>query len=406
MQSTGTISLLSGAFAPSDPMETAAFAAAVLLLCTLVILGAWLLYMRRGPAAARQPIVAPTPRPLIAFAEQQRSESWGARSSASGISERGSPIKERSIESLQRRLSIMERLGQLLMEARDSSDVREQIVLAFVDELGCERGSLWELGREGDYFLAQSEVRAPDDPGGSFLGRQVTLPGEPLLAELEGRSEPLMISEQRTEALGRLLGERTMASFQPRSLMMVPLRQFNRLIGFLMVDKPEGRAAFDQADVEVAQSAARFAALVLENLRNRIEDQERGGRMTALAKLAATLTTRHRLEDVLSEIVEQGRALARSTTCTVLLVEEDETLRLAAQVGLGEFNSDLRLPLSNPTVASFIRRDAPLLVEDVDRDMPQLRNLLVREDVKAIQVFPLRVDHSVIGVLTLSYAKR
>lgn len=307
------------------------------------------------------------------------------------------------MENLERRVEVMDRLGRLMGEARDSSDVRQQIVLAFVKALDCRRASLWELSDEGSHFLASSEVRPPEGGGTSVVGDQVAKAGEELLEKLARGNGPMLIGEAEGEVLGDLLGEVDLDSNTRLSVMLVPLQHFDRMIGFLTLDDPVGREAFHRGDLEVAKSAATYAALVLANLQTRIAEQERGGHMTGLAQLAATLTTRHNLDGVLPEIVTHGRALAHCETCAVLLVEDDETLTLAAQVGLGEVESDVRLPLSQPAVSAFIQRDAPLIVEDIDRDRPELRPLVVRPDIKSVQVFPLRVASSVIGVLALGY---
>jgi GAF domain-containing protein len=304
---------------------------------------------------------------------------------------------------LERRVDVMETLGRLMTEVRDSADVREQIVVAFVDALGCQRGSLWELAPEGGYYVALSEAHAPDDHAGSVVGRQVTLAGNLLLHRMIERARPTPILEEHREMLLELVGVEAVADGTPEAAVLVPLFHFSLLFGFLLLQGRKAAGPFDEEDLAIANAAATYSALVLENLRNRIAEQQRGERMAALARLSATLTTRHNLDEVLPEIVLQGAALARSATCTVLLVEDDATLLLAAQVGLGEDQGEVRLPLSNPIVEEFIRLDMPLIVEDIDRDRPDLRTILVRQDVRSIHLFPLRVAGTVIGVLTLSY---
>ena len=302
-----------------------------------------------------------------------------------------------------RRLEMMETLGRLIVEARDSDDVRDQIVVAFVEGLGCQRASLWELAAEGGYFVARSEVRPPDDPGGSVVGIQVTMPGEPLLTRLAAGAQPLLIGEQERGLVADLIGEKVLATYDLGTLLVVPLFHFAQLIGFLLVDQPDSSDGFVEEDLRLAQAAASYSALVLENLRNRIAEQQRGERMTALARLAATITTRHSLSELLPEIVRHGAALARSATCTVMLVDDDNTLRLAAQAGLPEPDDELRIPLSDPLIAAFIEQDAPLVIEHVDRQLPDIRRLLRRPDVMAVQILPLRVAGTTIGALTLGY---
>ncbi len=388
---------------PFMPGELTAVETAVLLLTPLLGLVAWLLlnYLRkRSRLHATVGILRYLPVKSVPGRGTGRLVP-ATQDAAAGT--KAPSVEEASVEILKRRVEVMDRLGRLMVEARDSSDVRQQIVLAFVEGLNCRRGSLWELTKAGSYFLATSEVRPPEGAGASVVGSQMGLKGEPLLERLASRAVPMLIDEGDPEVIGALVGDPDLGSYDRHSVMLVPLLHFNRVIGLLALDDPIGRGSFQREDVEVARSAATYSALVLENLRVRIADQERGGRMTALARLAATLTTRHDLDEVLPEIVHQGRALVHSATCALLLVEDDGSLRLAAQVGLDEEQGEIRLPLSEPAVAAFIQRDAPLIVEDIDRDRPELRALAVRPDIKSVQVFPLRVATTVIGVLALGY---
>lgn len=308
--------------------------------------------------------------------------------------------------SLRRRVEVMENLGRLMVEARDASDVREQILVACMQSVQCQRGSLWEVASGGGAFVAQSEVRRQWEENRSVLGQRVGAPPERLLHRLRRGSGPVLVEGELRGHLAEILAPSILDHLDPTSLLLVPLFHFNQLIGFLLLDQPESRESFGDSDLEVAGAAANYAALVLENLQNRIEEQERVDRMAALAELAATLTIRHSLEEVLKVITEHGAALTRSQTCTILLVEPDSALHLAAAIGLGESVGEVRIPLDDPTVQDFIREDGPVIVEDIDRDQPSLRRLLVRPDVKSIHLFPLWVAGTVFGVLTLGYRHR
>lgn len=305
-----------------------------------------------------------------------------------------------------RQLEVLQVLGRLMLEARDSSDLRKQIVSTFLHALRCQAGSLWELAPEGGVFIAQSEIRPPKAGKASVLDSHIAARGEPLLQTMARTRRPFPFSEYEDQATDSPLDRIILESYDPSRLLVVPLFYFTLLIGFLLLDQPDAREAFTPADIELALESSSYSALVLESMRNRIAEGERGERMRALARLSATLTIRHELSQVMPEIVRQGAALTGSATCTILLVEDEENLRVAQQYGLDDSASDLRFPLDNPIVANFVQQDAPIIAEDIDRDLPQLRQLLVREDLHSMYVFPLKVASSVIGALTLGFTYR
>jgi diguanylate cyclase (GGDEF)-like protein len=305
-----------------------------------------------------------------------------------------------------RQLEALQVLGRLMLEARDSSDLRQQIVSVFLHALRCQAGSLWELAERGGAYVALAEIQPPSSGRAPVVGVQIADSGEPLLREMVNSRRPYHYADYSGEGEKTTLDSYILESYDPASLLVVPLFHFASLIGFLLLDQPDARDAFTPDDIELALETSSYSALVLESMRNRIAEGERGERMRALARLSATLTTRHDLSQVLPEIVSQGAALLGSTTCTILLVEDDESLRLAAQHGLDESSIGLQFPLTNPLVASFVQQDAPIVAEDIDRDLPQLRQMLVRDDLRSMHIFPLRVAGSVIGALTLGFKFR
>lgn len=368
--------------------------------CLALLIMSWLLVELRAANSAVLPLVSVSHRGLRRPVEQPRVAAAFAYSKMGSQASAGQGGRASVSE---RRMEVMEALGRLMVEVRDSADVREQIVLAFVEGLRCARGCLWELAVGDGGFVAQSEVRPPGESRPSMVGTRIGLPDEGVAARSSAVVGPIIVEEENRALLIRLLGEELSAAYELPSLVFVPLFHFTQLIGFLLLDQPQGRRQFEESDLTVASAAATYAALVLENMRNRIAEQEQGERMTRLARLSATLTTRHSLPEVLQAITKQGAALTGSSTCTILLVEDEDMMRLVGQVGLADESIGYPIPLDDPTVSKFVQMDGPLIVEDVDRDLPELRGLLIREDVKALHVFPLRVAGAVIGALTLGY---
>ncbi len=73
----------------------------------------------------------------------------------------------------------------------------------------------------------------------------------------------------------------------------------------------------------------------------------------------------------------------------MLIVDELlDSLVLSAQVGLSSSALSISLPLNHPLVQSFLHQGQPLIVEDIDHEMPELRELLVRGDVGSIYIPP------------------
>jgi diguanylate cyclase (GGDEF)-like protein len=306
-----------------------------------------------------------------------------------------------------RRLRTMEQLSRLIVQSKDPIRLREQMLLAVVNALGGDHGSLWVLAPEGGFFVGVAETGAARAGAMSSVGVRLTQVSEPLLEALERQGEPVLVMDPGDPAYASLMGEGFIASHEPGPVLGVPLMQLGKMIGCLLVSMNDRGVGFDVADLALARQVAAFAAVALENTRSQEAERARTLRMTALAELATTLTTRHRMRDVLSEIVSRGAALANSATCSVFILDESiNSLVLSAQVGLSSSEISISLPLNHPLVQSFLHQGQPLIVEDIDHEMPELRDLLVRADVSSIYVLPLQASGRILGALTLGFLDR
>jgi diguanylate cyclase (GGDEF)-like protein len=303
-----------------------------------------------------------------------------------------------------RRLRTMEHLSRLIVQSKDPFRLREQMLLAIVNALDGDHGSLWVLAPEGGYFVGVAETGVGREGAISAVGVRLTQVSEPLLEALERQAEPVLVMNPADPAYASLMGEGFIASHEPGQVLGVPLMQLGEMIGCLLVSLNDLGVGFDIADLALARQVAAFAAVALENTRSQESERARILRMTALAELATVLTTRHRIQDVLSEVVSRGAALANSATCSVFIVDESvNSLVLSAQVGLSSSALSISLPLNHPLVQSFLHQGQPLIVEDIDREMPELRDLLVRADVRSIHILPLQATGRILGAMTLGF---
>lgn len=309
----------------------------------------------------------------------------------------------RSRSALARRLRLAEQLGQLMTLERDASRVKEQVLVLLMEALQSDRGTLWILSAAGGYFLAEAEVQPPDDPASPMIGLRLSPGSDPFLKSLLARAEPILASQLDESIPDTSL----LVKLEAADFILVPLVHWGGLIGFILLGRKSQAPTYRRADLPLARLASSLVAGIVEDLRHRDVELARGRRMAALAELSATLTARHRLADVLKEVVAHGRALGRSATCSVLMVDEQNgRLRLAEQVGLGHSGASAEIPLEHPVVRRFVHEAKPLLLDGVNKDLQEVPEIVVRDDLLSLHMFPLKADGRVFGALTLGYVDR
>ncbi len=306
-------------------------------------------------------------------------------------------------------------LGQIGMPVAGDDDTERQgegaavrpeqsILMTLVEALRASQGSLWLLAEDGVRYTGRARIAPGSGPLPSSSERQLMAESEPLIEAMARTRRPQLIPDAGDPADGAQLGGGHISELGYSALLAVPLLQGEMLVGFVLLDAKRDRGGYSLADLALAETAGRLAAMILHAPRHQRLSLRQNQRMTALANLAAALTAQHQLEDLLQQMVEQGRGLAQSISCAVLLLdEEDGQLELLAQAGLGDDLPEVRLPLTNSIVHEFIASGRPLIVEDIDRDLPELRQFLLQTDLHAIDIYPLRIGGRTIGALTLGY---
>jgi len=144
-------------------------------------------------------------------------------------------------------------------------------------------------------------------------------------------------------------------------------------------------------------------ASVLINARLYEAEQRRANRLVQMERLGAELAGLREEKAVLSTLVSRVAAIGQSPTCAVMLVDEEtQEAVLAAQVGLPESSQGLRIPLTLPLIRQALENRAPILIPNIDRDAPEMRQILVRKDIQAFFAFPMVREDRVLGYITLS----
>ena len=225
--------------------------------------------------------------------------------------------RERVEESLLRRnreMALLNRVGQELAATLDLRQVIERLLQQVTDIVGTESASAWLWDEEQDgclvcwAFSAEGQGPSPIDlrlrPGQGVAG---------LVAETGQR----VIVDNVQDSAQFFPGVDEHLGFQTRSLLAVPLRVRDTVVGVLeVVNKLSG--AFDETDLSLVETLAASAAVAIDNARM----------VEALRQYATELESRNAALDAFAHTVahDLNNPLTRIIGFVDIMIEDFEIL--------------------------------------------------------------------------------
>ncbi len=216
--------------------------------------------------------------------------------------------------------------------------------------------------------------------------RDVLLRGEPRVIN------DLRIDERYKESAGQLS-----TMFKWRSILAIPLKAADRLIGLMYIEHP-GQNAFPNPDLDFLSAFAAQAAVVIDRAQqsqNRIEELER------LSEISHSLVRVLDLDEVFTRILHEATRLLDVETGSVLLVDE-ETGELVFRVSVQEgtpVSIPQRLRVGQGVAGWVAEHGEPLLVNDVHSEPRWFGEVEHEFSTRSMLCVPLKNDDHVIGVV-------
>src|SRR5262245_6733066 len=193
-----------------------------------------------------------------------------------------------------------------------------------------------------------------------------------------------------------------------KSLLGVPLIVKGQVVGVLHVGALVPRK-FTVDDVDLLPLAGDRAAIAIDHARAYQAETSSRKRLEDLQAVTDAALAHLELDELLNVLLARIRAILRTDTCAVLLLDDDRA-ELVARAALGieeEVEQGVRIPLGRGFAGRVAANAMPVILDDVDH--ADVMNPILREKgIKSMLGVPLIVRGAVIGVLhvgTLTHRK-
>jgi len=281
----------------------------------------------------------------------------------------------REIRALTRLMELNEKISAL----KDEDQLLAGVLDAAIELTDASRGFL--LLKQEDHFVVR-RARLPhkkdlDDAEASLsvsVATRVLQEGRSILAENA-------LADERFDGLASI------ANLQLRSLLCVPMRSLDEVLGALYLDNPHERGTFDGWDVRVLESFAVLASIAIRNTRQRkemavrrreaVRQARRIERLNERLKKALRIRT-NALRRAREELAKQADELGLKYTYEQIVGRSPamgQVLRLADRI------TDLKIPV---LIVGESGTGKELLARAIHFNGPRRRHRLVGENCAAI----------------------
>jgi putative nucleotidyltransferase with HDIG domain len=278
----------------------------------------------------------------------------------------------------------------------DRERMAQTVVKCLVEQCNAALARIWLTDESGEYLILRASAGLATRVDGSRA--RISIADDPFKLGIIARErKPLITNQVQQEpyfdrAWAQREGLIAFAGY--------PILAEGRLLGVIALFS---RQRLGQEMLDVLGTFVNQIAAMLVNTRLYEAEQRRAARLSSVLQLSTELAALRDESAVLNTLVTRAAVLADSATCTVMLPDEttNEAV-LVAQTGLPESALGLRVPLTLPIIRRSLETGEPILAPNIDRDAPELRQVLVRKDIRAFFAYPMVREGRVLGFITLS----
>jgi two-component system NtrC family sensor kinase len=300
----------------------------------------------------------------------------------------------KQLEHRIRELGVLYTVGQSVTSLLNLEELLNRVVEAAVFVTGAEEGALMLVDKDtGELYLRAARNLGEKSAHGFRLKVEHSIVGQVVKT-----GQPILQNTQDEEML------KVKTDYLVKSLVNVPLKAKDEVIGVLAVDNKVSSKPFTYNDVYLLSALADYAAIAIENAWLYNDTGDKAAQLDTLLDIAQSITSQLDLKAVLQMIADSAVTKLGADVATLYLYNPTRD-EFPSPVTAGQIYhpEEMIPPTRDSVVYRMLRQEGLYLAHDVQHDEVMARGFTKREKIKSSAGFSLRVGGEPVGAMFVNY---
>ncbi len=294
-----------------------------------------------------------------------------------------------------REVEVLYRISESISSTLDLEAVLKHIVEVVVEVTKADSCLLYLVSENRDELV----LRSSKNPHPKLIGRISVGLGEGITGWV-AQERVLVVIPRHASDDPRFKFFHNLPEDRYQAFVSLPIVTKGNVIGVINVQHKRTRR-YQDAELALLSTIANQVGGAIENARLYDEMRRQTLQLDTLSQVSETVASNRVLEEMLQLIVMTTAQMMDSTICSLMLVEEDQRLRIAATQSLSEaYRRKPPLRIGQSISGRAVQERRPIYVSDVKKEKEFFyQDLAKRESLCSLLSVPMMSKEKVIGVL-------
>lgn len=295
------------------------------------------------------------------------------------------------IEKL-KRVEQINNFGQMLLSTLDLDKVLNNVIERVMEVSEADRGFLILLNDKGELYSQVVKTKEGSTGENKVLNFSKTFTEDVLKT-----GKPLWVADAQADS--RFATQKSVLAMDLRTVICVPLKNNNKVIGLIYLDRQSVIKTFSEDDLNLVESFSTFASIAIINARLHQQAQEKNEKLEMLNELSTTISNAFTRDELLYKVL--GFAI-RITGAEIGYVLTGDDLHCEASLDKNGMR-EIEVKTSSSVIKKVLETERSVsLVDTMDDKAISTQASIMALDIRSVMCVPLISNKKVLGVIYVS----